>query len=850
MKTERPRARDDPSGVRAKGQTVGLKGDPVGDLLERISDGFVALDTDWRYTYVNQQAAELFGRQPEHLVGRHIWTVFPEGVGQPFQLAYERAMSEQVFIKMENYYEPWDRWFENRIYPSPNGLSIFFHEITERKHAEQDAHESAELLKGQNQVLAAIARGEPLTRTLDLLVRVIEAQCPVLLCSILLLDSDRLHVRHGAGPSLPATFTGAVDGQCIGPRAGSCGTAAFRGEAVVAEDIATDPLWDDYRDVALAHGLRACWSTPIFDEQRLVLGTFALYFRERGRPDERHWKLIELATATAAIAIIKHRETEALRASEERLRLAVTGGQVGIWEWHVDTNRLVWSAELKRMFGWPTTADDLTLQMFMDAVDPEDRGRVEATLQRAVTEAANRTVEFRIVRPDGSLRWIAATGGRGEYDAAGRAVRMLGVGLDITERKRADEEISRREAQLGEAQRIAHIGSYEWDVSTNIVHRSEELFRIFGVPPDQFEPTFEGYLQRVHPEDRSTTSTIIQEAFRERSPFEFEERIVRPDGAIRLLHSQGKWILDNLQQPVSLVGICHDITERRQAEDQLRRSEEQALALLEQRVATRTAELHEKNLELEDQISQRKRVAELLRTRNEELKAFAYTVSHDLKAPLRGIAGYAQELDRRHRTGLDERAAWCITQILTATRSLDRLIEDLLHYSRLDAETPSRTDVDLADMLEAILADRKAAIVERHAEVADNLSVKRVCTWERGLLQTMTNLIDNALKYSRDAWPPRIQVASEQLPGAVRITVSDNGIGFDMKYHDRIFGLFNRLVRQEDFEGTGAGLAIVKKVIEKMGGTIRAESMPGSGTTFFVELPDAEQPEPFAHGTQ
>jgi PAS domain S-box-containing protein len=850
MKTERPRARDDPSGVRAKSQSVGLKGDPVGDLLERISDGFVALDPDWRYTYVNQQAAALFGRQPEHLVGRHIWTVFPEGVGQPFQLAYERAMSEQVFIKMENYYEPWDRWFENRIYPSPNGLSIFFHEITERKHAEQDAHENAALLKGQNRVLQAIARGEPLQQTLDLLLRAIEAQCPALVCSILLLDPDRLHVRHGAGPSLSTTFTSAVDGQCIGPRAGSCGTAAFRGEAVVVEDIATDPLWDGYRDVALTHGLRACWSTPIFDEQRHVLGTFALYFRTRGRPDEKHWKLIELATSTAAIAIIKDRETEALRASEERLRLAVSGGNVGTWEWEVGTNRLVWSAELKRMFGWRTAADDLTMQMFMEAVHPEDRGLVEATLQRAITEAANHTVEFRIVRPDGSLRWIAASGGRGEYDAAGRAVRMWGVGLDITERKRADEEIKRREAQLGEAQRIAHLGSYEWDVSTNTVHRSEELLRIFGVPPDQFDPTFEGYLERVHPEDRSTTGTIIQEAFRDRSPFEFEERIVRPDGAIRLLHSQGKWILDNHQQPVSLVGICHDITERRQAEDQLRRNEEQALALLEERVATRTAELYDKNLELEDQISQRKRVAELLRSRNEELKAFAYTVSHDLKAPLRGIAGYAQELDRRHRTGLDERAVWCITQILTASRSLDRLIEDLLHYSRLDAETPSPTEVDLTEMLEAILADRKAAIVERHAEVVDNLSVRRVRTWERGLLQTMTNLIDNALKYSRHAKPPRIHVSSEQVPDAVRITVSDNGIGFDMKYHDRIFGLFNRLVRQEDFEGTGAGLAIVKKVIEKMGGTIRAESIPGSGTTFFVELPNAEQPEPFTHGTE
>src|SRR5436190_11536300 len=188
MKTERLRARDEPSGARPKDQTLDVKGDPVGDLLERISDGFVALDTDWRYTYVNQRAADLFGRQPEHLVGRHIWTVFPEGIGQPFQLAYERAMSEQVFIRMENYYEPWDRWFENRIYPSPNGLSIFFHEITERKKAEQAAQASTQLLEGQNQVLELIAKGTPLPEILHLLLCVIEAQCPGMLCSILLID--------------------------------------------------------------------------------------------------------------------------------------------------------------------------------------------------------------------------------------------------------------------------------------------------------------------------------------------------------------------------------------------------------------------------------------------------------------------------------------------------------------------------------------------------------------------------------------------------------------------------------------------------------------------------------------
>jgi signal transduction histidine kinase len=119
----------------------------------------------------------------------------------------------------------------------------------------------------------------------------------------------------------------------------------------------------------------------------------------------------------------------------------------------------------------------------------------------------------------------------------------------------------------------------------------------------------------------------------------------------------------------------------------------------------------------------------------------------------------------------------------------------------------------------------------------------RVLAWHRGLAQVVTNLIDNAIKYSRDSGPPTVRIASDARPGRVRITVADNGIGFDMKYHDRIFGLFNRLVRQEDFDGTGAGLAIVKKVVEKMGGSVRAESSPGAGSTFIVDLPYPGQSE-------
>lgn len=249
-------------------------------------------------------------------------------------------------------------------------------------------------------------------------------------------------------------------------------------------------------------------------------------------------------------------------------------------------------------------------------------------------------------------------------------------------------------------------------------------------------------------------------------------------------------------------------------------------------------------LGLATDITGRKRMEDRLRAKNEELKSFAYTVSHDLKAPLRGITGYAQELVRRHQEGLQERGRFCVSQIVTAAKNLDHLIEDLLKYSRLDSETPTPSDVPLAQLVEGILRDRSHAMAESGVEVSVDVPPLTIRVWQRGLHQVLANLIDNALKYSRDSKPPRLAIAAEGRSGLVRISVADNGIGFDMKYHDRIFGLFNRLVRAGEFEGTGAGLAIVRKITEKIDATIHAESAPGQGATFVVELPMAPPGDP------
>src|ERR1700682_4744662 len=202
----------------------------------------------------------------------------------------------------------------------------------------------------EKRILEMVAKGNSLAEILDSLCRLVEAQASGVLASILLVEGG--HLRHGGAPSLPKSYTDAVNGKVIGPSAGSCGTAAYRGELVIVEDIATDPLWADYRDLALPHSLRACWSAPVFSSQGKVIATFAMYYREPRRPTHRDQEIIDQITYLAGVAIQQKLAQENLLRSEAFLAEGQRRTTTGSWVWDPRTQKVLYcSEEMFRIFG-------------------------------------------------------------------------------------------------------------------------------------------------------------------------------------------------------------------------------------------------------------------------------------------------------------------------------------------------------------------------------------------------------------------------------------------------------------------------------------------------------------------
>ncbi len=505
------------------------------------------------------------------------------------------------------------------------------------------------------------------------------------------------------------------------------------------------------------------------------------------RVAERTAELVRTNERLREELVERQRAQEALRGSEERFRALVTATSDVVYRMSPD-----WS-EMRQLLGRGFIADTEapSRTWLQEYIHPDEQSRVMAAINEAIRTQSIFELEHRVLRVDGSLGWTFSRAVPIK-DANGQIVDWFGTATDITERKRAEEARSQL-AAIVESSSDAIVGKTVEGVITSWNRSAHQLY---GFSPEEAlgQP-----VSIIIPPERSAELEKILHTIRNEGSVEHLESVrLRKDGTrvdVSLTVSPTRDVEGKVTGASS---IARDITNRKRAEEALAQKVEQ------------------------------------LARSNADLEQFAYVASHDLQEPLRMVASFTQLLAKRYRGKLEGDADEFIGYAVDGARRMQVLINDLLAYSRVGSRGKEFAPTDCEAILEAALMNLRKAIEETGAVVTYD-PLPTAPSDETQLCQVFQNLIGNALKFHGSA-PPRVHVSAQDTDGKWRFSVRDNGIGIDPRHAERIFQVFQRLHTTAEYPGTGIGLAIAKKIVERHGGRIWVESEPGEGATFYFTL--------------
>ena len=650
-----------------------------------------------------------------------------------------------------------------------------------------DRRRAARLRDEQVRLLERIATGTPLSDVLVDLISFIEAERPGLLGSVLLLDPEGQTLHHGAAPSLPDAYVERIDGLPIGAQAGSCGAAAFHDHPVVAEDISTDERWAKHRSLALEHGLRACWSTPIHGEAGEVLGTFALYYDAPRSPTEADRLLVEEASYIAGVAIEHDRQKQALRLQEEQFQRLVENAQPVVFLLDEEGTFVLSEGEDLSAIG--LEPGEVVGESIHDLY--ADHPTILQYTNRALDgETIDATIEIEGVVFD---IWYAPY-----YDRSGTVAGCIGMAVDITERRDMETRLRTSEARFRGLFEEAALGIVLVDPDGAIVEANPE----FASMLDTTQAGLRGrsFSSLVSSSSEGTEVLPLDDLVAgARNRYEGEHRLVRDDappfwGHVTVSPHTGPGNAE-------LIVMVEDVSSRKAYEEQLRDAKQEA-----------------------EEASRLK-------------SALLANMSHEIRTPLTSIIGFAGVL-AESLSGANARYARLAHQ--SGQRLMDTL-DSVLRLSKLEAGVVD-LDVDRVDLVSEVQqtidlyrpqAESAAIDLQLDASV-ETLPLESASTAVRRIL---SNLLSNAVKFTPSGGAVTVRVY--RTGSAAVLEVEDTGIGIDDDFRSRVFDAFTQESQglEREHEGSGLGLSIVQRLVDLLGGTIDVESTKGEGTRARVRLP-------------